>query len=152
MTLKNKKKYVSLTWFLIHYCYLSLYSSKKVVLPLNNLKLIGRILWNTKSGALWGASLSYAGASLMGKIRKSQTWVDSCPVRPPSSFVLVGGGRVPGEPLLVELDDDLGTLDVALPRRNEVGLIWTLPLHQKHLKIKSLELNFLTHIYIKHAC
>ena len=75
MTLKNKKKYVSLTWFLIHYCYLSLYSWEKVGLPLNNLKLIGRILWNTKSGALWGASLSYAGASLMGKIRKSQTWV-----------------------------------------------------------------------------
>ena len=48
------------------------------------------------------------------------------------SLVLVGGGRVPGEPLLVELDDDLGTLHVGLPGGHQVSLVTSLPLDEEH--------------------
>ena len=39
---------------------------------------------------------------------------------------------VPGESLLVELDDCLGALDVGQLRRDQVRLVTSLPLHQEH--------------------
>ncbi len=39
---------------------------------------------------------------------------------------------MPGEALLVELDDDLGTLDVGNTGGNEVRLLRPLPLHEEH--------------------
>lgn len=42
-------------------------------------------------------------------------------------FLIFGGIRVPGEPLFVEGDDHLRTLDVGLLCRNQVGFIWIFP-------------------------
>lgn len=42
-------------------------------------------------------------------------------------FLVFGGIRVPGEPLFVEGDDHLRTLDVGLLRRHQVGFIWVFP-------------------------
>ena len=39
---------------------------------------------------------------------------------------------MPGEPFLIELDDDLRTLDVGLARGDQIGLVGALPLHQEH--------------------
>ena len=39
---------------------------------------------------------------------------------------------MPGQPLLVELDHSLGTLDIGLLGRHEVGLVGALPLDQEH--------------------
>ena len=39
---------------------------------------------------------------------------------------------MPGEPLLVELDDGLRALDVGLPRRHQVRLVRPLPLDEEH--------------------
>ena len=47
-------------------------------------------------------------------------------------LVLVLAAGVPGQPLLVELDDHLGTLHVGLPRRHQVRLVTPLPLDQEH--------------------
>lgn len=41
--------------------------------------------------------------------------------------VRVLGVGVPGQPLLVEGDDDLGTLEVRLFRQHQVGLVCVLP-------------------------
>ena len=49
-----------------------------------------------------------------------------------SSLVLVLPAGVPGEALLVELDDGLRALDVGLPRRHQVGLVRPLPLDEEH--------------------
>jgi len=46
--------------------------------------------------------------------------------------VLVHGRRVPGQPLLVELDHNLRTLAVCLPGGDQVGLVAPLPLDQEH--------------------
>lgn len=42
-------------------------------------------------------------------------------------LLVFGGIRVPGEPLLVEGDDHLRTLDVGLLRRHQVGFVWIFP-------------------------
>ena len=52
-------------------------------------------------------------------------------------FVLTGG--VPGEALLVELDDCLGALDVGLPRWDKVCLVRSLPFDQEHQLTCSIE-------------
>jgi hypothetical protein len=39
---------------------------------------------------------------------------------------------VPRESLLVKLYDNLGALDVALPRGDQVGLVGPLPLDEEH--------------------
>ena len=52
--------------------------------------------------------------------------------RDSSLVLLLLAGRVPGEALLVELDDGLGTLDVGLPGGHQVGLVAALPLDQEH--------------------
>lgn len=48
------------------------------------------------------------------------------------SFIFVLSGRVPRESLLVKLYDNLGALDVALPRGDQVGLVGPLPLDEEH--------------------
>lgn len=52
--------------------------------------------------------------------------------RPGLSLVGRVGVAVPCEALLVELDDDLWTLDVGLLGWNEVSLVGVFPLHQEH--------------------
>lgn len=42
-------------------------------------------------------------------------------------LLVFGGIRVPGEPLFVERDDHLRTLDVGLLCRHQVGFIWIFP-------------------------
>ena len=49
-----------------------------------------------------------------------------------SSLVLVLSAGVPGEALLVELDDGLRTLDVRLPGRHQVRLVTAFPLDEEH--------------------
>jgi hypothetical protein len=50
----------------------------------------------------------------------------------PSVLGLLVGVRVPGQPLLVELDDDLRAFDVGLAGGDEVRLVRVLPLHEEH--------------------
>lgn len=52
-------------------------------------------------------------------------------------LLVFGGIRVPGEPLFVERDDHLRTLDVGLLCRHQVGFIWIFPAQgQKKLKFR----------------
>ena len=55
--------------------------------------------------------------------------LSSCP---PVLLVLILTAGVPAESLLVELYDDLGTLDVGLPGRHQVSLLTPLPGDEKH--------------------
>ena len=53
-------------------------------------------------------------------------------IRKRASGVFVGVRRVPREPLLVELDDDLRTLRVGQDGRDEVRFVRAFPLDQEH--------------------
>ena len=46
--------------------------------------------------------------------------------------ILILSRAVPGQPLLVELDDGLRALDVGFPGWHEVRLVAALPLDQEH--------------------
>ena len=52
-----------------------------------------------------------------------------CPRLP--LLVLVLRARVPRQPLLVELNDDLRTLDIGLARCYQVGFVAALPFHEE---------------------
>lgn len=55
-----------------------------------------------------------------------------CPVLVFVVFFLVFGRiRMPGEPLFVERDDDLRTLDIGLLRRHQVSFVWIFPAQAK---------------------
>lgn len=49
-------------------------------------------------------------------------------------FLVFSGIRVPGEPLFVERDDHLRTLDVGLLRRHQVGFIGIFPAQSENSK------------------
>jgi len=49
-----------------------------------------------------------------------------------SIIILISCGGMPGKSLLIKLDDHLWTLHIGLSGRDQICLISSLPLHQKH--------------------